>query len=412
MTTDVDGLKADPAVRRALGDLSGGAETFTQRRVERIAMIAVAFGSTILGAQAFVNALGSSQSAPGWRLGLALVTFIPLALMIVSCMVGVFAKLTTRVFSVVFVLVLLAWPAATAAQQPDVQTEPWIWYLINVATTAAMLAFRLPLQVLWAILVPLLYGAVRLWQIDFLQDQIVIVALDVVFALIFAGVVLTLAWMLRSVATAIDRTREQAVASYAAAAAADAAEKERVAVAALMHDSVLAALIAAERATTPRERSLAAAMAQEALTRLANADRDAEEGPDEPVAPASVADALAAAPAEFGITLDVEREISADAVPVPGRAARAIVLAATQAIANAVQHAGGAGLRVRLAGGADGIVVTVTDSGDGFDPETVPADRLGIRASIVARVAAVAGHADIVSDAGGTVVTITWGPRR
>lgn len=408
MTTDTIGLPADPAVRRALGDLTGGAETFTQRRVERIAMIAVAFGSAVLGVQSFVNALGPVQESPGWHLALCLVAFIPLAVMIIACLIGVIARFASGLFAVVFVVVLLSWPAATAGLPADVSAEPWIWYLINVATTAAVLSFRMPLQVVWAVSVPLLYGAVRLWQIDFLREQIVLVVLDVVFAMIFAGVVLTLGWMLRSVAVGIDRTRAQAVASYAAAAAADAAEKERVAVAALMHDSVLAALIAAERATTPREQALAVSMAREALTRLANADRDAEEGPDAPVPVASIADDIVAGAAEFGVELQVDADITETSPPVPGRVARALALAATQAVANAVQHAGGAGLAVRLHGDAAGIEVTVADTGDGFDTDAVPVDRLGIRASIMARVAAVAGHTDITSDADGTVVAIAW----
>ena len=98
--------------------------------------------------------------------------------------------------------------------------------------------------------------------------------------------------MFRSVAANVDETRARAVASYAQAAAADAAEQERVAVAALMHDSVLAALIAAERAETPRERTLAVAMAREALTRLANTEQDAGEGSDEPVGVDVVADEI------------------------------------------------------------------------------------------------------------------------
>ncbi len=408
MTTDAIGLPADPAVRRALGDLTGGAEAFTQRRVERIARISVAFGSTVVGVQSFLNALGPVQEHSDWHLALVVVAFVPLAIMIIGCIAGVLARIGSGLFAVSFVLVLLAWPAATASIPAEISEEPWIWYLLNIATTAAVLSFRMPLQVAWALLVPLLYGAVRLWQIDFLPDQIVLVALDVVFALIFSGVVLTLGWMLRSVAVGIDRTRTQAVASYAAAAAADAAEEERVAVAALMHDSVLAALIAAERAETPREQALAASMAREALTRLANADRDVEEGPDAPIPPASIADEIVAAAAEFGVTLEVVREGDESAPAVPGRVARALALAATQAVANAVQHAGAVGLTVLLRSDADGVKLIVSDTGDGFDPDAVPVDRLGIRASIVARVAAVAGHAAIDSGAGGTVVTISW----
>jgi signal transduction histidine kinase len=206
----------------------------------------------------------------------------------------------------------------------------------------------------------------------------------------------------------VDETRARAVASYAQAAAADAAEQERVAVAALMHDSVLAALIAAERATTPRERTLAATMAREALTRLANTEQDDHEGTDEPWDAATLAAEVGEAARDLGVEVDVQRDIDPAAPPIPGRVARALTLAATQAVANAIQHAGGAGLGVAVASSDGRVRVEVHDTGDGFDPDAVPDDRLGIRASIVARVAAVGGHADLQTGPHGTVVRLSW----
>src|SRR5690606_20630931 len=148
-----------------------------------------------------------------------------------------------------------------------------------------------------------------------------------------ALVFVVLGWMLRSMAIQMDIARREAVGSYAAAAAADAAERERVAVAALMHDSVLAALIAAERAHTPRERSLAVSMAREALTRLANVDQDAGEGSDAPAPLETFVAELETASREAGGP-DVVSELPAESWSLPGRVARALVLAATQAVAN------------------------------------------------------------------------------
>ena len=170
-----------------------------------------------------------------------------------------------------------------------------------------MIAFRIPLQLAWAIATPLLFGVVRLVQGGFAPDFRVPVALDVSFALILGGVMLTLGWVFRSVAANVDETRARAVASYARAAAADAFEEERIAVAGLMHDSVLAALIAAERASTPRERDLAVGMAREALTRLANAEGGGEEGSDEPVSRDSIADGVERAAHDLGVDLAVLR---------------------------------------------------------------------------------------------------------
>jgi len=409
-------VAAEPAVAVAAERPSAqglaGAETFTQARVERIIALVVAGGCAVLGTQSFLNALGSEQEGPHWHLALLLLAFVPLAAMIVAFFAGVLVRVAAGVFAAVFPVVLLVWPLATSDRVERATAEPWIWYLINVATVAAVLAFPLLLQIVWGIAVPVLYGVVRIVQIGFERPGSALVGLDVVFAMILAAVLIALAWMLRSVAIGIDRTRVDALSSYAAAAAADAAEQERVAVAALMHDSVLAALIAAERAATPRERTLAVSMAREALTRLANADRDAEEGSDDPVSAEVVAEAVAHAAADLGVPLDVAREIAPEGPQIPGRVARALVLAATQAIANAVQHAGGAGLHAEVGGSAAGIAIRIVDTGPGFDPDRVPEDRLGIRASILARVAAVAGRARVSSSDAGTVVELTWEPPR
>jgi signal transduction histidine kinase len=409
-------IAVDPAVRRPLGDIAAGAERFTQARVERIIGVVVALGFAVLGVQAFLNALGSTQESPPWHLALMIGVFPPLALAILACATGIGVRVCTGLLAVVLPLAVIAWPVATAGRGADagvdaagtVTEQPWIWYLLNVATVAAVMAFRMPLQIAWAVLVPVLYAAARLLQLDADAAATAAVILDAVFAMILAGVVIALGWMLRAVALGIDRARRDAVDSYAAAAAADAVETERIAVAALMHDSVLAALIAAERAETPREEALAAAMAREALTRLANADHDSGEGSDDPVAAAGVAAGIQAAARELGAALTVRAEVASDAGVLPGRVARALVLAATQAIANAVQHAGAAGLQVTVQARAAGIRVRITDAGGGFDPAAIPEDRLGIRGSIVARTAAVGGRARVQTTASGTVVTLEW----
>ncbi len=419
MTAEPLPIAVDPAVRRPLGDIAAGAERFTQARVERIIGVVVALGFAVLGVQAFLNALGSTQESPPWHLALMIGVFAPLALAILACATGIGVRVCTGLLAVVLPLAVIAGPVATAGRGADagvdaavnVTEQPWIWYLLNVATVAAVMAFRMPLQIAWAVLVPVLYAAARLLQLDADAAATAAVILDAVFAMILAGVVIALGWMLRTVALGIDRARRDAVDSYAAAAAADAVETERIAVAALMHDSVLAALIAAERAETPREEALAAAMAREALTRLANADHDSGEGPDDPVAPAATPAGIQAAARELGAALTVRAEVASDAGVLPGRVARALVLAATQAIANAVQHAGAAGLQVTVQARAAGIRVRIADAGGGFDPAAIPEDRLGIRGSIVARTAAVGGRARVQTTASGTVVTLEWGRR-
>jgi signal transduction histidine kinase len=383
-------------------------ERFTGKRMERILAIVVAIGSAVLGAQALISAMGSLSAADPAHLVTLIVVFVPLAAMLLACVVGRGVRTFSGIFAVVYVLALAAWPTVVDPSDKGAGDQPWIFFLVNVGVVAAMLAFPLRLQFAWAAGMPFVYGYVRLVQGEFSREFWVTTAFDVSFTLILGVVIVSLGWMFRSVAAGVDEARGQAVASYSTAAAAAAAEEERAAMSALMHDSVLAALIAAERAEGERAEELAVAMAREALTRLANTEAAvAQEGSDEPVGTAQIVVELRRALSELGADAIVEERGGIGLIP--GRAARALVLAARQAIGNAVSHANGRGLHIIVEGHADeGVVVTVSDTGSGFDVDSIGADRLGIRASIFARMAGVAGTADIVSDEHGTTVTLGW----
>lgn len=407
MTSEIVPLSPDDArpVLPLAEAAAAGSERFSQARMERIIGLVVGFGCSVLGIQAFLNAITSTQETAVWRAVLILAVFVPLGFMVVSAVTGIGTRSSARVFALVFPVVLLVWPLATWGRGPEGLAEPWVWFLLNVATVAAVLAFELPLQVVWAVTVPVLYGVARVIQVGW--DELAGTVLDVIFAVILALVIVVLGRVLRALALNMDNARRDAVGSYAQAAAADAAEQERVAVAALMHDSVLAALIAAERARTPRERTLAVSMAREGLTRLANVDQDAGEGSDAPVTVAEFRRELNSVSEDAGGP-DVLAAIGDDEWRLPGRVARALALATAQAVANAVEHADGVGLVVELTAAEGSIEIVIQDRGHGFDPDDVPTDRLGIRGSISARVAAVAGHSRIDSGADGTRVTLRW----
>lgn len=383
-------------------------ERFTGKRMERILAIVVAIGSAVLGAQALIAAMNGLSQADTAHIVMLFVVFVPLAAMLVACVSGRGVRMFAGTFAVVYVLALAAWPTVVDPSDKGAGDQPWIFFLVNVGVVAAMLAFPLRVQVAWAVGMPFVYGYVRLVQGEFSRDFWVTTAFDVSFTLILGVVIVSLGWMFRSVAAGVDEARGQAVASYSTAAAAAAAEEERAAMSALMHDSVLAALIAAERAESERAKELAVAMAREALTRLANTEAAvAQEGSDEPVGTAQIVVELRRALSEFGADAIVEERGGIGLIP--GRAARALVLAARQAVGNSVTHANGRGLHIIAEGhGDEGIGVTVSDTGPGFDVEAIGADRLGIRASIFARMAGVAGTADVHSDEHGTTVTLGW----
>nr|WP_245325365.1 ATP-binding protein [Microbacterium amylolyticum] len=147
-------------------------------------------------------------------------------------------------------------------------------------------------------------------------------------------------------------------------------------------------------------------MAREALTRLSDEDGTAVVGPNPPIDLAGIAERLRGQISPLGIeriTVTGAREVL-----VPARAARALVLAAAQAASNAVAHADGVGLNVRIAEAPGGVRIVVSDEGPGFDVSAIPADRLGIRGSIIARVAAVGGSARVTSSPSGTSVELAY----
>jgi signal transduction histidine kinase len=88
--------------------------------------------------------------------------------------------------------------------------------------------------------------------------------------------------------------------------------------------------------------------------------------------------------------------------------ATALVDALGAALENVARHSGATVAEVELVYAPDSIMVMVTDEGVGFDPAMVPADRLGIRASIEARIAAVGGTVQLWSSPGsGTSIVMT-----
>lgn len=390
------------------GSVETGFERFTGRRMERILATVVAIGSAVLGTQALIAALTTVSALDTPRIVMLLVVYVPLVAMLLACVIGRGVRVASGGFAVLYTAALAAWPFVVDRSRAVADQQPWIFFLVNVGVVAAMLAFPLWLQFLWAVLLPFVYGYVRLAQGGFAGDFWMTTAFDVSFTLILGVIIISLGWMFRSVAAGVDDVRGRAVSAYAAAAAAAAAEEERVAMSALMHDSVLAALIAAERAEGERARDLAVVMAREALTRLANTEAAvAQEGSDEPVATAQIVVELRRALSEIGADAVVEERGGVGLVP--GRAARALVLAARQALGNAMTHAGGRGLHIVAEGhGDDGISVTISDTGPGFDLDHIGEDRLGIRASIIARMAAVAGTAEISSDDRGTEIVLGW----
>ena len=168
--------------------------------------------------------------------------------------------------------------------------------------------------------------------------------------------------------------------------------QERAELAAHLHDSVLQTLtLVQKRAGDPREVAQLARRQEREL-------RDWLFASDRKPAAASLATALSEAAAEVEEAHRVPIDVVAVGDAPVGERGDALVAAAREAMVNAakfVPDAGGVAVYAELSDGR--AEVFVRDRGGGFDPAASPADRKGVRESIVGRMERSGGSAKIRS---------------
>jgi signal transduction histidine kinase/phage shock protein PspC (stress-responsive transcriptional regulator) len=178
---------------------------------------------------------------------------------------------------------------------------------------------------------------------------------------------------------------------------------ERAEVAAHLHDSVLQTLaLVQRRADDPREVVRLARMQERELRAWLLGGGEPDGSPNGSVG--SALDALAAeVETEHGVPVEVVRVRDCPAVGL-----QPLLLAAREAIANAVRHSGAPSVSVYLEVEPQRVSIFVRDRGRGFDPDGVAPDRRGISGSIVDRLARAGGAAKVRSTPGdGTEVEMS-----
>ncbi|MDX6310768.1 MAG: hypothetical protein QOF44_232 [Streptomyces sp.] len=177
--------------------------------------------------------------------------------------------------------------------------------------------------------------------------------------------------------------------------------QERAEVAAHVHDSVLHTLTLIQRnADDPREvAKLARAQERELRAWLYRAagngnNKDGDE-------PTTLADAVRRAAAEVedahGVPVEV---VCVGDCPLDERLG-AQLQAAREAMVNAAKYGGDEPVQVYAEVEASKVFVSVRDRGPGFDLDTVPDDRMGVRESIIGRMRRNGGEARLRSAPGG-----------
>jgi signal transduction histidine kinase len=178
--------------------------------------------------------------------------------------------------------------------------------------------------------------------------------------------------------------------------------QERANVGAHLHDSVLQTLALIQRSADDPARVAALARGQERELRAWLAGESAH----------PVGEELGAALRRAASEVEAAAGGSLEVVVVGERAlderGEAVLAAAREAMLNALKFAGAQPVSVYAELSAAGAHVYVRDRGEGFDPAAVPAERRGVRESIIGRMRRAGGRAAVrASPGGGTEVEIT-----
>ncbi|XCB30486.1 hypothetical protein RQN30_03575 [Arcanobacterium hippocoleae] len=195
-----------------------------------------------------------------------------------------------------------------------------------------------------------------------------------------------------------------------------ARESVRADMAAHLHDSVLQSLaLIRSRANDPEAVRTLARMQEQDLRKYLYSERTNDD--------TSTAELLRSIASEIERRYQKEISCVVSGDCTPDSSARSVIAAAREALTNACKHGGGAeiSLYAELRGrdensdqknnkNRQSIDVWIRDRGPGFDPSQVPADRAGIRDSIIGRMERIGGKAALRSPlpSGGTEIHLEY----
>ena len=279
---------------------------------------------------------------------------------------------------------------------------PWVWMFEPGAVTLLVLLFRPVVAVALAVFSGMSV-ALSAWVFTGAVPEVIAAATpihvsNIGFVVIFIGI--------RGRLTQLRRLEEDARLAAERQARQEAEAERNAELQRLVHDEVLSVLAAAAlfRGAAPRELQDEAAHALLVLRDSGDADDAA--GPDAVIATREAAEEIRLRAARFS---SVELRIDDRGGSLPADVVQEVSAAASEAIRNARRHSGAEHVFVDALFAQDRIRVVVRDEGIGFVVAAVPAERLGVRDSIIRRIEEIGGRAEIISthDAG-TEVSLSW----
>lgn len=371
--------------------------------IERLLVRVLALGGLVLTLAAFDRVLlTTNEFAPWWSaLAFAAVGFIA----VIAALGHALSGRRLRALAVCAIVAAILAQATVFlgydGGNPDM-LRPWVWALEPIMMCLVALIAPWPVTVGYIVLstlAPALSGLVFLGRVPhevLLQTPIHLG--NAAFVVIVIGI--------RSRLRDRERIEQEGHRSAEREARSQARAERQDELSRLVHDEVLSTLVAATRLPGKPVPELRAA-AEVALRVLAEAATSGtEETAEEDVSDAR--ERLLAVAERWIPTDDAHIVASLGSLPraVVSEAGRAMA----EALRNSIVHADGAMTR-RVMGeiGSDALRIVVIDDGSGFDIEAVPAERLGLRSSILGRMRNLrGGSARIHSGSFGTRIELDW----
>jgi two-component sensor histidine kinase len=380
-------------------------------RLERLLFLAVAVAGVVYGALLFPGPGGIQAQAP--QLEPLYAWFLVFVAILMPVVLGALTWILPRQWMraiagatcLVFAGAMVLFPFALTGDYLANDQVPWFQGIHALHAMIAAIVWQGRFVWVYAIVQGPIIGWVQLMV---RPDSGRAAFLDAVGSTEFAVILMGAAVAVVGAADRQDRASERARAQAARGAATRTREREETRINAMVHDDIMSVLLTASRENPPASLADQARVALHSIATLD--DRDAasrEYDADEFFG--TVQDIV------LGIAPDaaLSRETWAQAM-IPAEVVSAMSDALGEALRNSVRHADpgneGVAREVTVDIEADAVTVAVRDTGKGFNPRAVAQRRLGIRLSIVDRMALVpGGRGEVRSRPGsGTVVILTW----
>lgn len=386
-------------------------EDTARARLERLLYSSVGAAAVVYTAVLFPGAGGIGQQMPQLATWYSL-TLIAVAIVLPAAL-GALTWLVPRPVmrriaistALVFLVGMAFFPLGLRGELLEENATPW--YQGIHALHGMILATAWQSRSIW------LYGigqgiVIGTVQAVVREDAAKAAFLDGVGSFVFIVILMAAATGVIGAADRLDAASRQARAQAARTAASRTREREETRINAIVHDDIMSVLLTAARDNPPPSLADQARVAIDAIEHLETRDATTREYTVAEVVRTLVEVVSRIAPATE-VTISTEAELA-----IPAEAVTALNDALAEALRNSVRHAGidteDVPRAVEIATHPLGLTVAVRDRGRGFNIRSVASRRLGIRLSIVERMALVTGgHADVHSRPGlGTDVILRW----